>query len=184
MGLMKSKIKQPVAVEDKANGLCCWVGCEKHGAHPAPKSPRNLREKYHFCLAHVRQYNKSWNFFNGMSDNEAEAFRSDSVTGHRPTSKMGINYAYCHPDDIKEQVFREFNFTGSARAEEKKIPDNEKKALEVIGLRHPVTMQDIKRKYKELAKRYHPDVNGHKDEERLKVINQAYSFLKTSGFYK
>jgi curved DNA-binding protein CbpA len=42
----------------------------------------------------------------------------------------------------------------------------------------------LKARYKELVKRHHPDAHGGDKaaEERLKVINQAYSTLKTSYF--
>lgn len=181
---MKNRNRQRPELEEKANGVCCWAGCFENGVHPAPKS-RNTKDRYHFCLAHVRLYNKSWNFFNGMSDDEAEAFYVDSITGHRPTRKMGVNSRHYHrADEIKEQVFREFNFSSTAQSKRKEVPDNEKKALDVLGLKAPVTMKQIKTTYKELAKRYHPDVNGHKDEDKLKIINQAYSLLKNSGFFK
>lgn len=41
-------------------------------------------------------------------------------------------------------------------------------------------MTEVKRRYKELAKQLHPDVNGGDlaAEERLKRINQAYAVLK------
>ena len=59
----------------------------------------------------------------------------------------------------------------------------EKKALSVLGLIAPVTMVDVKQRYKLLVKKLHPDVNGGdaKAEERLKSINNAYKMLSDSG---
>ena len=44
-----------------------------------------------FCLDHVREYNASYNYFAGMSDNAVQAFQKDAVIGHRPTWAMGMN---------------------------------------------------------------------------------------------
>ena len=50
---------------------------------------------YLFCLDHVRQFNASYNYFDGMSNAEVEAYQKDSVIGHRPTWKAGAN-AWAH----------------------------------------------------------------------------------------
>ena len=52
-------------------------------------------EYYNFCVDHVRQYNHSYNYFDGMSDVEVDEFRKDAITGHRPTWKSGAN-AWAH----------------------------------------------------------------------------------------
>lgn len=58
----------------------------------------------------------------------------------------------------------------------------ETKALRVMDLQFPFSQAELKRRYKELAKRYHPDANGGDKaaEERLKLVNQAYATLKNS----
>jgi hypothetical protein len=163
---------------------CCWEGCEEAGQYPAPKSPNQLKERYTFCLNHIRQYNKSWNFFRGMNPDEIERFQNDSITGHRPTAKMGIHGKFSNTDELREQILREFKYGSEAKKPATRIPDNERDALALLGLKFPVTMREIKRKYKELAKKYHPDINGNTGEEKLKVINQAYSLLKSCGHFQ
>ena len=56
----------------------------------------------------------------------------------------------------------------------------EEKALRLLGLKPPPVFAEIKARYKELVKRFHPDANGGDKgaEEQLKLINQAYSTLK------
>ena len=49
------------------------------------------REYWRFCLEHVREYNHSYNYFAGMSDDAVARYQKDAVTGHRPTWKMGFN---------------------------------------------------------------------------------------------
>jgi hypothetical protein len=168
----------------KETNNCCWEGCAEAGEYPAPKSPNQLNERYKFCLNHIRQYNKSWNFFRGMNPEQIERFQTDSITGHRPTAKMGIHGKFANTEELKEQILREFKYGPEAKKPVARIPDNERDALAVLGLNYPITMKDIKRKYKQLAKLYHPDINGNVGEDKLKVINQAYSVLKNCGHFQ
>jgi DnaJ-domain-containing protein 1 len=48
-------------------------------------------------------------------------------------------------------------------------------ALNVLGLPPNATPQQIKRRYRTLAKRYHPDRGG--DQQQMKRIIAAYEFL-------
>ena len=60
----------------------------------------------------------------------------------------------------------------------------EEKALAVFELDPPFTLVELKKRYKLLVKRHHPDANGgdKESEERLKVINQAFALLKAKYF--
>src|SRR6201991_3844960 len=70
---------------------CEWPGCAHAGTHRAPKGRNHEREYWRFCLDHVREYNASYNFFAGMTDDAVARYQKDAVTGHRPTWKMGLN---------------------------------------------------------------------------------------------
>jgi hypothetical protein len=74
--------------EERVPG-CDWPGCDEFGRYPAPKG-RDHEGQYHlFCLDHVRGYNKSYNYFAGMSDTDVMSWQRRSVTGHRPTWPLG-----------------------------------------------------------------------------------------------
>ena len=51
-------------------------------------------------------------------------------------------------------------------------------ALETLGLPKMVTAREVKRRYRELAKRYHPD-RPEGDAEKMESIQQAYELLKS-----
>ena len=51
--------------------VCEWTGCGDAATHRAPKGRGREHEYWRFCLDHVREYNHSYNFFAGMTD-EAE----------------------------------------------------------------------------------------------------------------
>ncbi|MFP3564600.1 DnaJ C-terminal domain-containing protein [Paraburkholderia sp. SIMBA_030] len=50
---------------------------------------------------------------------------------------------------------------------------------EILGLERSATQEDIKRAYRKLARKYHPDVSKHDDAEtRFKELGHAYEVLK------
>jgi len=59
--------------EDSDSCCCDWPGCSGEGEHRAPKSRNEIKTYHWFCLDHVRQYNKGWNYYTGMTDDEVEA---------------------------------------------------------------------------------------------------------------
>src|SRR3978361_1437882 len=75
----------------EASAMCEWPDCKNKGPHRAPKGRANDKEYWHFCLDHVREYNQSYNFFQGMNPDDVARYQKDALTGHRPTWKMGAN---------------------------------------------------------------------------------------------
>jgi hypothetical protein len=59
-------------------------------------------------------------------------------------------------------------------------PAELKPALAALDLSWPLTLDELKARWKALVKRHHPDANGGdpKAEERVKAINQAYTLLR------
>lgn len=55
-------------------------------------------------------------------------------------------------------------------------PDEFKQAIKTLGLIKRMSKEDIKKRYKELSKQFHPDTpNG--SEEKFQEINEAYQIL-------
>jgi len=175
---------------EQAHKVCEWPGCQRVGDYRAPKSRDNLRTFFFFCLEHVRDYNRGWDFFSGMNQVEIEAYLREDVTWHRPTWKIGSTDGE-HGDGWRWQDPFEvlINGPGMGGAEAKSEWDRPKsrlgkreQMLKVMGLEHDTTPDELKARYKELVKKHHPDVN-HGDkaaEERLKLINEAYTYLRDS----
>jgi DnaJ domain len=189
--------QQAQAREESA--MCEWPEYKNNLPHRAPKGRDNSREYWHFCLNHVREYNQSYNFFQGMNADAVARYQKDALTGHRPTWKMGANTAGkkgkgSAAADLEGaadpfSMFSELNGRGrwrpgpggEAKAETRKVMNAERKALQVMGLSVDATLEDVKAKYKALVKQHHPDANGgdRSTEDRLIEIIKAYNYLKT-----
>jgi hypothetical protein len=187
--------RQAQAGQEAVN--CEWAGCPNKGSHRAPKGRENVREYWHFCLEHVREYNQSYNFFQGMNADAVARYQKDALTGHRPTWKMGANTSASKggaEGDLDSaadpfHMFAELNGRGrwrpgpgaEAKRETRKVMNAERKALQVMGLSAEATLEDVKAKYKALVKQHHPDANGgdRSTEDRLIEIIKAYNYLKT-----
>src|SRR3984885_8100591 len=70
---------------------CQWPRCGAAATHRAPKGRLRANEYWRFCLEHVREYNHSYNYFAGMSEDAVARYQKDALTGHRPTWKMGLS---------------------------------------------------------------------------------------------
>ncbi|MBL4644875.1 MAG: molecular chaperone DnaJ [Hyphomicrobiales bacterium] len=193
----KKRKRQKTAneVKPEIDTNCSHAGCEKKATNKAPRGRGRDGEYLWFCMEHVREYNKTYNYFSGMGDEAVAKFQKDSSLGHRPTWKMGVN----NTDGVKEAGKKHdpFEFLAErarrrAAGGEDKTPDQrgrkllnvEKKSLEALGLDGSATKIEIKKRFKELAKMHHPDVNGgdRGSEDRLRDVIQAYNYLKSAGF--
>ena len=180
---------------------CQWPKCDAPATHRAPKGRLRDSEYWQFCLEHVREYNNSYNFFAGMSDDAVAKYQKDAVTGHRPTGKMGSlggkrairrgRGQVRDPEWSTDDPFSLFGDMGTQRAghakaaaEDRKIFNAQRRALDVLGLEGDAKRADIKSRFKMLVKRHHPDANGgdRGSEARLREIIQAYNYLKSAGF--
>ncbi len=179
------RVKPPLAhaydVEPEMR-RCDNPGCPEEGAHRAPRSPNELETYYWFCVEHARAYNAQWDFFDGMNEKEIESFRIADVTGHRPTWPLGARACDVRkPWEGVRDVFGVIRdgAQGGRFDAEPRLPRDERDALAVLNLSQTAALDEIKSRFKELAKRYHPDLNGgdQSAEERLKPVIEAYRLL-------
>ncbi len=180
---------------------CNWRGCDRSGRHKAPRGRGHEGEYLHFCVDHVRQYNKQYNYFSGMSDEEVVDFQKSSSTGHRPTWDMGKN-AQSGSKKADHVRGKGFSFAGRAsdphnifddedhakpqervKKNARPIRNMERKSLTVLNLDINASKADISARFKELVKRHHPDINGGDkgSEDKLREVIQAYNYLRTAG---
>ena len=194
--------EEPVTAEAQA---CQWNGCGQLGGYRAPKGRDREGEYYSLCLDHVREYNKSYNYFAGMKDDDIAAYQRSASLGHRPTWTMGVNAdsaaaaQYQHPHQAWAAAFADpFGVFGGPRAERRPGPEGagqaenprrplrnvERRSFAALDLDGDESGSVIKARYKTLVKQLHPDANGgdRSSEDRLRTIIQAYHYLKAAGF--
>ena len=173
----RKKDYSPHIDEQTAPG-CSIDGCPEAGLYKAPKSRHKINDYHYFCLEHIREHNKKWDYFSGMNGDEIEAFMKDAVTGHRPTWERGQSMP-----NATEKLYAAVNdFLGAQKRKTKPVPQlgpKIRKALTVFELDYPYTVSGLKQQYKLLVKRYHPDRNlGDKlAEEKFKAVAEAYKVL-------
>jgi len=139
--------------------LCDREGCDAAGDRPAPKAPHS-KERWMFCEAHAAEYNKNWDYFAGLTAEEAARRAADEEAGASAFRKSA-HYQWAGPGD-------------GTRSRD------EMRALDALELDPDADFAAIKRSYRRLAKELHPDVN--RDDEaaakRFQQVQAAYDVLR------
>jgi hypothetical protein len=169
---------------------CDHAGCRAPASARAPKSREMLDEHYWFCQSHAAEYNRSWDFFAGMSESEIRAEQERRNTGDRPTwqfkasrfareaasfsRRAGTGHGYADP-------FGMFGGAPAPQPEAKRLLGRlERIALADLDLDEMAEGVAIRARYAELVKRCHPDANGgdRSAEARLQRVIKAYKTLQ------
>ena len=152
---------------------CEWGNCQKKGVYKAPTSREKLREFKWFCLEHVKLYNKGWDYFKGRSTDEIYNEISKDAVWHRPTWEKIKRYKF-----LNSHLFNGENidFSGS-KAEDKIRKTDIENCAEILEVKLPIKIAALKKQYKKMVKKFHPDVSKNNNEEHIIKLNYAYSEL-------
>ncbi|MBB5706528.1 hypothetical protein FHR21_001880 [Sphingopyxis panaciterrulae] len=139
--------------------LCDRHGCSEPGNCPAPKSP-NSPERWYFCETHAAEYNRGWDYFAGLSAEEAADRAAEEARGARSYARAQ-HYGWGGAGD------------GSRSADEMR-------ALEVLDLEPDADFEAAKKAWRGLAKECHPDVKPGDAEaaKRFAAGQAAFEVLK------
>lgn len=179
----RTRKPDPAEIPVIAVRCCDWPGCSADGGFRAPRGRDKLTEYFWFCLAHVRDYNASWNYYKGMTEDEIEAdVRADTVW-QRPSWPF---IKAMHAASFRASpLFEDIDGSTAGGREQPRSPGQrsaaaaESRALAMLDLTPPLTLAIVKARYKTLVKLYHPDANdGDKAaEEKFKDISEAYRIV-------
>ena len=163
--------------------ICEWDNCKQSGEFKASLEKDNSRIYRWLCKTHIKLFNKNWNYFDGMHQNEIEDFLKSDLTWHRPTQKFGssdnfFNILWTNALNDKFNFFKQEKNTNTLNLG--KLSEKDKDAFIIMGLEFSASWPIIQKKFKTLVKKFHPDKNaGNKQfEDKLKKITLAYSHLK------
>lgn len=171
---------------------CDHAGCRAPASAKAPKSRDMQGEYYWFCQPHAAEYNKSWDFFAGMNEQQVADAQAQRTYGDRPTwqfkasrlsreaaafsAKAGTGQGYADPLG----VFGAAKARQQAPAPSRHLGKLERGALADLDLPEEADGPQIRARYAELVKRCHPDANGgdRSAEARLQRVIKAYKTLQ------
>lgn len=141
--------------------LCDRHGCEEPGECPAPKAP-NSPERWMFCQKHAAEYNRKWDYFEGLDKAEKEA---------RASAERSENAGYAEA--------QHYGWSGSGDGSRSA---DEMRALEVLELDAGADFTAIKKAWRDKAKTVHPDVKpGDKEAAaEFQKLQLAYEVLKAA----
>lgn len=140
--------------------LCDRERCTNVGDRPAPKAP-NSPERWWFCEAHAAEYNAGWDYFRGLSPEQAAA-REKAEAGERKYRRAS-HWAWGGAGDGSR-----------SRAE--------LDALKLLGLDADADIAAIRAAWRSAAKASHPDVAGNSPEaaERFRAVQAAWDVLSAA----
>ena len=165
--------------------ICDWENCKEIGSYKAPVERDNSKNFRFLCLEHIKIFNKNWNYFSNMTEEQVEYFIKSDLTWHKPTKSFSssenfFKILWNNALEDKIYIFKNSDFKNFKNS---KISEKDRHALEVLGLKYEAKWADIQKKFKGLVKKYHPDKNhgSKKYEDILKKITLAYSQLKLTA---
>ena len=162
--------------------ICLWNKCRNVGKYRAPSERDNIKNFKWLCEKHIVLFNKNWNYFEGMSENEIQKFIKSDLTWHRPTQKFGAadNFFNILWNNALNDKFNFFNENNSINKKINGLSEKDKDALKIMELELSADWLTVQKKFKTLVKKFHPDKHaGNKQhEDKLKKITLAYSHLK------
>jgi hypothetical protein len=193
---MDMRIKPPADEKSKAaaeqNRVCEHDSCDLEGKFPAPM--RFGDGKHYFCQRHAAEYNRSFNFFDTMTDDQLKAFHENARYGFKSTWKMGTGPMGKNKaaNKVDPRTFKGGDFfDGKASAKEIRRAQRSatgvaKKALGELDLGADAKSPEIRARYAEYVRRFHPDSNGgdRSSEDKLARVIRAGKTLKAAGLMK
>ena len=154
---------------------CEWPGCEKKGDHRAPTSREKLRVFKFFCLKHIKEYNKAWDYFKGRSVEQIYNEVSNDAYWHRKTKKKINKFKI---EDELNFFEKSSNAPNSHLNQNKIMEKNISQSLQILNLEDFCDINQLKTQYKKMVKKYHPDLNHSGCHEKIIKLNNAYTSLR------
>lgn len=171
-------------------------GCDTAGEFRAPgaRAPGfdGPGDYQWLCLDHVRAFNAGYDFFEGMSTDEILRAQSpvsgweQETRAFTPTAGIDAAPRWADFADPLEAISRRARARRPAeRVDGRTVSPDERRALEVLGLSLDADRRELRERYSQLVRRYHPDRNGgdRSHEGRLQAVVEAYQLLRGAAAF-
>ena len=165
--------------------ICDWNNCRKIAEFKAPIERDNSKKYRLLCIDHIKEFNKNWNYFSGMDDDQIFEFLKSDMTWHKPTQSFSSSdnfFKILWNSALKDELDKTRLKSDFNHMRKFKFNQNDIKAFSVLGATIGLKWEKIQTKFKKLVKKFHPDMNAgdKKYEEKLKIITLAYTQLKNT----
>ena len=165
--------------------ICEWDNCNNLGEFKAPVEKDNSKKYRMLCLKHVKEFNKNWNYFSGMDDQQIMNFIKSDMIWHKPTQ------SFSSPDNffkilwnnaLKDDAQKYKNHVDLDYMKKFRFNSQDFQAFTILDIPVGIEWKKIRERFKKLVKKFHPDMNSgnKKFEEKLKIITLAYTQLKNT----
>ena len=165
------------------SGVCEYLkevyNSQKENVDNAYETARNYKRafnlNYDTCVARLT-------FFLNLAYIDGEFNKSEQDVIRNIAYGFGID-----KETLDEIIYKFDNFYGSRFGTNRNDMSQESDAFEVLGLSKNASLDEVKARYKELVRQYHPDIlmgRGESKEvierstKKLQEINEAYGRLK------
>ena len=157
----------------------------ENGYYKAPIEKDNSKKYRILCLNHVREFNKNWNYFEGMNDDQIYEFLKSDMTWHKPTQSFSSSdnfFKILWNNALKDELNKYKINDQLDHMNQFKFNNNDIKAFSILGVSVGIKWERVQEKFKKLVKKFHPDMNSgnKKYEDKLKVVTLAYTQLKNT----
>jgi hypothetical protein len=165
--------------------ICDWNNCLEVAEYKAPIEKDNSKKYRLLCLNHVKEFNKNWNYFSGMNDDQIFTFLKSDMVWHKPTQSFSSSdnfFKILWNNALKDELDRSKIKSQFNHMNQFTFDSNDIKAFSILGVSIGLKWEKIQNKFKTLVKKFHPDINlgNKKYEEKLKLITLAYTQLKNT----
>ncbi|WP_168879293.1 J domain-containing protein [Rhizobium sp. P28RR-XV] len=191
---LRSTRNKPAEHRDTSGPRCQWDGCDKQGIHRAPVGADAEGLYLLFCRNHAKEYSEGYNYVTKLSNPVTARYQREAASGSRPSWGVRVSHASGTPlpSSIRSGTAKTINARKSAAQSKaakaafpsRKLKVLEAKAFETLGLPSNATPEEIRSRYKQRLKMYHPDANDgdRTAEEALLAAIDAHKILKLNGF--
>ncbi|MEL6336898.1 MAG: J domain-containing protein [Pseudomonadota bacterium] len=192
---------------ETAECTCEWPGCDAPAQYRAPKSPDDTTSYRWFCLEHVREYNKAWDYFQNVDQDTVEAAADAARVWDRPTWRFGQNpftqrvtnnphsdgdawarWGFSDPHEVLgENATLNPGRASNDPRPRRRLTREEQSAMDTLGVPHDEESRaEVKARYTDLVKLLHPDMNGGQNPEpqRLDRVLKAWKVVKKSRNFR
>ena len=158
--------------------ICAWENCYKIGEYKAPTEKDNSKKYKLLCLAHIKEFNKNWNYFSDMNEQQIFNFLKSDMTRHKQTQSFSSSdnfFKILWNNALKDEAQKFKNFENFDHMKKFRYTSQDFQAFTILDIPAGIEWKKVQEKFKKLVKKFHPDMNSgnKKFEDKLKVITLA-----------